>query len=221
MLKLEELQPGLSLIGLEPSVGHWIYPLMQAGIRLETIAQGKIDWNDFAGRLMYQIQQEGKHQFLRDLARNSLRGLISRVKEGKWCGGTPPYAYEVADDGHLVLGNPAHVAAVKLVFRLRLDGMGYRSIAVRLNKTGTPAPSGKPWSHDAIRLILEREAYTGVVMLGGRRHRIRRSGHRSQAGQTSADERHAGRKRPPADYRPEDVRRRPGHAEEPSQAALA
>ena len=87
--------------------GHWIYPLMQAGIRLETIAQGKIDWNDFAGRLMYQIQQEGKHQFLRDLARNCLRGLISRVKEGKWGGGVAPYGYEVGDDEHLRLGNPS------------------------------------------------------------------------------------------------------------------
>ncbi len=149
--------------------GHWIYPLMQAGIRLETIAQGKIDWNDFAGRLMYQIQQEGKHQFLRDLARNSLRGLISRVKEGKWGGGMPPYGYELGDDQHLRIGKPAHVAAVREVFRLRLLGMGYRSIANRMNRGTAASPSGKPWGHDTVRLILERETYTGVVTLGGRR----------------------------------------------------
>ena len=149
--------------------GHWIYPLMQAGIRLETIAQGKIDWNDFAGRLMYQIQQEGKHQFLRDLARNSLRGLISRVKEGKWGGGVAPYGYEVGDDEHLRLGNPARIEAVRDIFRWRLDGMGYRSIANRLNRKNIPSPSGKPWSHDAVRIILGREAYTGVVTLGGRK----------------------------------------------------
>lgn len=149
--------------------GHWIYPLMQAGVRLETIAQGKIDWNDFAGRLMYQIQQEGKHQFLRDLARNSLRGLISRVKEGKWGGGIPPYGYELGEDEHLKLGNPMQVKVVQEIFLMRLEGMGYRTIAKRINRMGTPAPSGKPWGHDAVRLILEREAYTGVVTLGGRK----------------------------------------------------
>lgn len=149
--------------------GHWIYPLMQAGIRLETIAQGKIDWNDFSGRLMYQIQQEGKHQFLRDLARNSLRGLISRAKTGKWVGGTPPFGYEVGEDEHLQLGNPDHVAAVREVFRLRLQGMGYRTIANQLNAKNTPSPSGGKWSHDAVRIVLGRETYLGVVMLGGRK----------------------------------------------------
>jgi DNA invertase Pin-like site-specific DNA recombinase len=149
--------------------GHWIYPLMEAGVRLETIAQRKIDWNDFAGRLMYQIQQEGKHQFLRDLARNSLRGLISRVKEGKWGGGVPPYGYDLGEDEHLCLGNPIKVEAVREVFRMRLEGMGYRTIARQMNKRGYPSPSGKKWSHDTVRVLLEREAYTGVVTLGGRR----------------------------------------------------
>ena len=149
--------------------GHWIYPLTQNGTRLETIAQGRIDWNDFSGRIMYQIMQEGKHQFLRDLARNSLRGLISRAKTGKWVGGTPPYGYVVGEDEHLQFGNPIHVAAVREIFRLRLEGMGYRSIAKKLNKKGTPAPAARNWSHDAVRAILTRETYRGVVSLGGRR----------------------------------------------------
>ena len=161
--------------------GHWIYPLTQAGTRLETIAQGKIDWNDFSGRILYQIQQEGKHQFLRDLARNSLRGLISRAKTGKWVGGTPPYGYSVGEDEHLQFGNPIQVAAVRDVFRLRLEGMGYRTIANQLNKKAVPSPSGGKWSHDSVRLVLVRETYCGVVTLGGTPreilYRLRRYGY--------------------------------------------
>ena len=41
--------------------GRWIYPLRQAGVWLITVAQGRIDWNDFTGRVMYGIIQEGKH----------------------------------------------------------------------------------------------------------------------------------------------------------------
>ena len=57
--------------------GHWVYPLVQAGVSLVTTDQGVIDWTDFTGRMMYAIQQEGKHQFLRDLSRNVMRGKLA------------------------------------------------------------------------------------------------------------------------------------------------
>ena len=37
--------------------GSWIMPLRAAGVSLETIAQGAIDWNDFSGRLTYAVAQ--------------------------------------------------------------------------------------------------------------------------------------------------------------------
>ncbi len=56
--------------------GYWILPFRDAGVRLETIAQGRIDWTDFAGRLLYVVQQEAKHAYLRDLSRNVARGQL-------------------------------------------------------------------------------------------------------------------------------------------------
>jgi hypothetical protein len=47
--------------------------------------------------------------------------------------------------------------------------MGYRCIARQMNKNKAPSPSGKPWSHDTVRLILVRERYIGVITLGGRK----------------------------------------------------
>ena len=44
----------------------WIHPLRENGVHLVTVAQGKIDWKDFAGRMLYGIQQEGKHAYPRD-----------------------------------------------------------------------------------------------------------------------------------------------------------
>jgi hypothetical protein len=44
--------------------GRWVHPLRMAGVNLVTVADGVIDWSDFAGRVMYGIKQEGKHQFL-------------------------------------------------------------------------------------------------------------------------------------------------------------
>ena len=62
--------------------GYWILPFRNAGVRLETIAQGKIDWTDFAGRLRYMVEQEGKHAYLRDLSRNVLRGVRRAAEDG-------------------------------------------------------------------------------------------------------------------------------------------
>jgi DNA invertase Pin-like site-specific DNA recombinase len=149
--------------------GYWIHPLIKRGVILATVAQGAIDWNDFTGRVMYAIQQEGKNQFLRDLARNSLRGAIARAKTGQWPGGAPPYGFEVGLDGHLVFGEQSEVATVRSIFRMRLEGMGYRTISNQLNKLGIKGPSGGKWSHDGVRIILWREAYCGTITLGGRR----------------------------------------------------
>jgi len=63
--------------------GHWITPFRQAGVRLETVAQGPIDWEDLVGQLIYSVNQLGKAQYLRDLSRNTTRGLLASAKEGR------------------------------------------------------------------------------------------------------------------------------------------
>lgn len=145
--------------------GYWIKPMRDAGVFLETIAQGRVDWNDFAGRLIWSVQQESKHAFLHDLARNSLRGNLARAKEGKHIG-IPPFGYVVDDAGYLALGPDEHVEAVRAAFALRKLRLGYRVIGLRLMEAGHPSPSGATWSPDAVRLILNREKYTGTFVYG-------------------------------------------------------
>jgi DNA invertase Pin-like site-specific DNA recombinase len=74
--------------------GYWIKPLRDAGVRLETVVQGKLPWDDFAGRIVYAVQQEGKHAFLRDLSRNTLRGKLRNAKKAYFNGGTVPFGFD-------------------------------------------------------------------------------------------------------------------------------
>ena len=69
--------------------GYWIHPLMKAGVKLVTPSEGPINWQDFTGRMMYAMKQEGKHQFLVDLSRNAARGQISTAKAGYLNGQRP------------------------------------------------------------------------------------------------------------------------------------
>lgn len=134
--------------------GYWILPFRNAGVRLETIAQGKIDWNDFAGRLLYVVQQEAKHAFLRDLSRNVSRGLLASARENRsGTGGRAPQGLR---------NDPDRAAVVRRIFAGYLKpGASIRSVAEKLNEDGIPTPRGKKWSVTTVRFVLKNRKYVG------------------------------------------------------------
>jgi site-specific DNA recombinase len=145
--------------------GYWVKPLRDAGVRLVTVAQGAIDWNDFHSRLVYIVQQEGKHAFLRDLSHNVTRGMLAKAKAGHWLGGRVPYAYrlETVDGVHrLVPGDPRHVEVVRRLFTAYAhQDVSLGGLAHMLNAEGIPGPAGKLWSKQTVSKILARPAYVG------------------------------------------------------------
>jgi DNA invertase Pin-like site-specific DNA recombinase len=177
--------------------GYWIKPLRDVGVRLETVAQGRIDWDDFAGQIVYAVQQGGKHQFLRDISRNTTRGHLSSVVEkGRWQGGPAPYAYVVVD-GKLALGDPERVEVVRWLFRTYADGaMTIRAMAAHLNARGVPSPAGGLWYDNTIHKILIRRAYVGDAVWN-RRHEGKY--HAVVGGEVTARKRGAKREELPAD----------------------
>jgi len=141
--------------------GHWIYPLRKARVCLVTVGQGKIDWNDFTSRVVYGIQQEAKHAYLRDLSRNATRGLIARAKRGEWVQGNhPPLGYAL-EKSRLVLGSPKDVELVRRIFREYLVGASLQGLTDRLNREGIKAPGGGRWYRSTLRGILTNIRYTG------------------------------------------------------------
>ena len=145
--------------------GYWILPFRNAGVRLETIAQGRIDWNDFAGRLLYLVQQEAKHAYLRDLSRNVLRGQLAKAREGeaartarhrtatgwkttsesssrkrlRWCAGSLTSTFTAAP---------------------------YVALLASLNAEGLRSPRGKQWRTSTVRSLLVNKKYTGAFVWG-------------------------------------------------------
>ena len=147
--------------------GFWIHPLRQAGVQLHTVSEGLLDWSDFTGRVMYSIKQEGKHQFLRDLARNTARGRLDAAKSGKWMAITPHGFVKVG--GRLQLGDPAEIETVRRIFREYLSGHSLRSICRSLNADGIKSSRGGTWSVSVISSILKNVAYVGDFKWNGNR----------------------------------------------------
>ena len=65
-------------------------------------------------------------------------------------------------------GDPARVGAVERIFELFEEGIGFRSIAGKLNAEGFPPPRGRKWIVSSVRFILTNPIYMGTAVYGKR-----------------------------------------------------
>jgi len=141
--------------------GFWILPFRNAGVRLETIAQGRIDWNDFAGRLIYLVQQEGKHAYLRDLSRNVTRGQLNSAKNTRGgTGGRAPGGYKHKDGKVLVEKDKAAVV-LHAFEEYDKPSASLRSVVEVLNREGIPSPRGGKWCIASLQNMFKNRKYAG------------------------------------------------------------
>jgi site-specific DNA recombinase len=155
--------------------GYYISPLRKVGVCLETIAQGVVDWNNFAGRVIYGIQQEGKHQFLRDVSRNTLRGMTAKAEAADgFHGGPTPYGYrrQTTTKGSRrvsrLVPEPAEAAVVRRIFEeYSRPNASCGSIASGLSRDNVPTARGcKAWRRPTIRRLLASQTYAGDFQWG-------------------------------------------------------
>jgi site-specific DNA recombinase len=147
--------------------GFYIKPLRDASVHMETVAQGKLDWYSFAGRVTDAVLQEAKKIESQATSRRVITRMLMMAKEGKWLGGKPPYAYAVGADPilgkKLVPGDPLKVKALRLMFELYGDrGYTLDMLARELFERGILNPKGgKTWNKSTIRNILRCRKYVG------------------------------------------------------------
>ena len=155
--------------------GFWILPFRNAGVKLHTVAQGVVDWTDFQGRLLWFVQQEGKHAFLRDLSRNVLRGHRDGAIRGEWQGGPAPYGFTLepipgsaprknGTQPKRLVPHPDQAPVVRRIFAMYDAGQTLREIAGTLTAEGVPAPQGGIWRFETVRRRLVDEAYIGTYV---------------------------------------------------------
>jgi DNA invertase Pin-like site-specific DNA recombinase len=180
--------------------GKWIHPLREVGVRLITVAQGEIDWNTFAGRLVYMVAQEGKHQFLIDTSRNVMRGRIASAKKGG-ASSKPPYGFDRAvydQTGKLVhriphgekftrprgwkvvfvpSDNPEIIEAIRWIFDTYAHtDCSIQWLTLELNARKPPGMPAGGWTIKGVEYMLQNPAYVGTRRFGQRRtgkyHRV-------------------------------------------------
>ena len=144
--------------------GYWIHPLVKAGVNLVTVTDGPVNWLDFTGRILSCIKQEGKHQFLVDLSRNTVRGMQKLAASGAMAFQCFGYRLEA---GKLVIES-SEAPTVARIFQEYTSGASLRGIANGLNEDCIPSPSGRCWSSNSVSKTLQRKKYTGMFTFGER-----------------------------------------------------
>lgn len=102
-----------------------------------------------------------------NLARETMKGLKENAYTARHNGGLPPYGYNVGPDNTYII-NEKEAEAVRIAFKLYLEGHGYGEISDTLNKLGYKTKTGKPFGKSGLYDILGNEKYTGVYIYNKR-----------------------------------------------------
>jgi DNA invertase Pin-like site-specific DNA recombinase len=154
--------------------GYYVKPLRDRGIRLETVAQGPIDWTSFAGRIADTVQQEAKQIESQAIGRRVVTDFLNRAGQGKFLGSPIPYGLrlhvETDERGHrlkgksrLLLGPERQVEVVRLIFRLYGEqGYSIGDIVQELHTRGVASPEGREWwAKNTLAHMLRNRCYVG------------------------------------------------------------
>ena len=144
--------------------GAIVYPLKEKGIRLETVAQGPIDWNDTLSQLNDAIRMVFKREQSSDTSRRILTRFIKMAEQGMWVSGAVPYGFRKdPETGKLVPGDPAKVKVIQWLFETYATrDVSLRWLVEELYKRGVPSPTGKArWTGNVLHKTLSKRSYVG------------------------------------------------------------
>ncbi len=111
--------------------------------------------------------------YSRDISKKVLAGIMTRSRQGKFCGGTPPYGLmrDPADKGHLII-NEEEAPVIRHIYELALNGYGNMRISKQLMEERVPITRVKTntecdvnyyaWSVSRISTILRNPFYKGA-----------------------------------------------------------
>jgi len=114
----------------------------KAGVKIHFVTE-PLD-NSLEGQLLGFVRGWASKVEALKIRERTMRGKLSRAKEGKHPGGKAAYGYKLVDAKHVI--EPKEADIIHMVFDwLAKDGMSLRGIQHRLIKMGIPTRKGKSW----------------------------------------------------------------------------
>ncbi len=131
------------------------------GIALISVSEN-IDTSTPAGRLMLNILASFA-QNEREVTEERVRMVsVELAKECRHLGGLPPFGYRIEDKQYYI--DPLQASAVRAIFEMYTDGIGYNAILRYLNDNGFRTARGNAFHKPSLYELLGNEKYVGTYI---------------------------------------------------------
>src|SRR5262249_32812089 len=114
----------------------------------------QIDTRSAAGRLVLNVLASVSQWEREAIGERTSAAMQHKASVGEYCGGKPPFGFDVAPDGDHLVENPAEQALLVTARRLRSGGHSFRAVARELSARGFKSRTGAPFSHmQVVRMV--------------------------------------------------------------------
>lgn len=154
--------------------------LKRNGVTVIAVAQ-LYDVESPKGMMMEAMLEAFAEYYSRNLASEVEKGKRENAMKGLHVGGTPPLGYDLDRDTMKLVINEQEAEAVRLIFKLALEGDGYTEIVRELRTKGYKTKRGNSFGKNSLFSILKNEKYTGVYVYSKSQSKDmdgKRNGHR-------------------------------------------
>jgi DNA invertase Pin-like site-specific DNA recombinase len=161
--------------------GAVVDPLKEAGVRLDAVAQGPVDWDDTLSSLNDAMRMAFKREQSRDTSRRVLTDFLSRARRAVWLGGPAPYGFRLEphpERKKVPVPYEGEAKVVRWIFERYGDtDTSIDAICEELYLRGVVSPTGrKRWRKTTVQAMLRRRWYVGDYVWNrkpsGKYHRL-------------------------------------------------
>ena len=136
--------------------------LSKFGVKLISVLE---NFDDSPESIILQSVIEGYNEYYsQNLRREVMKGLKENALTCRFTGGIPCLGYDIDKNTLKYVVNSFEAEAVKLIFKMYIEGEGYSSIINELNRNGFKTNRGGTFGKNSLYDILRNEKYTGVYI---------------------------------------------------------
>ncbi|WP_375614302.1 recombinase family protein [Mesotoga sp. Brook.08.YT.4.2.5.4.] len=148
--------------------------LAEYGIKVISVSEPSIEGPE--NILLESNQEMLAEYFAAKLARDSMRGMITKAKKGQYLGGIVPFGYrkvKVSEKDWSFEKEEKEAQVVREIFEMRVEGVLTMQIARYVNQSGWKTRRGKAFTNASIDWVISNQKHKGVYSFNDRKKKGR------------------------------------------------
>lgn len=141
---------------------HYNHQLKKNNVKLVSVIE---NFDDSPEGIMMMALLEGMSEYYSaNLSREVKKGMQENALKAMHTGGIAPLGYDIDPQTRKLIINEHEAQAVKLIFKMAVQGYSYDTIAEELRKLSYKTKVGREFARNSLNSILANEKYTGTYI---------------------------------------------------------